>query len=68
MGEVIEVVAVEAKGYREICENHVDGQNWELAGGSIGKGSICNAGDLGSILGCKDPLEKGKATRPSILA
>ena len=32
MGEVIEVVAVEAKGYRENCENHVDGQNWELEG------------------------------------
>ena len=36
--------------------------------GSAGKESVCNAGDLGSILGWKDPLEKGKATRSSILA
>ena len=30
--------------------------------------SACNAGDLGSILGWEDPLEKGKATHSSILA
>ena len=33
-------------------------------GGSAGKESSRNAGDLGSI----DPLEKGKATHSSILA
>jgi len=33
-------------------------------GGSAGKGSACNVGDLGSIPG----LEKGKATHSSILA
>ena len=37
-------------------------------GGSVGKESTCNAGDLGSILGCEDPLEKGKATHSSTLA
>ena len=36
--------------------------------GSAGKESACNAGDLLSSLGQEDPLEKGKATRSSILA
>ena len=36
-------------------------------GGSVGKVSTCNAGDLGSILGWEDPLEKGKATHSRIL-
>ena len=31
---------------------------------SVGKESVCNAGDLG----WEDPLEKGKATHSSILA
>ena len=35
--------------------------------GSAGKESACNAGDLGSILGWEDPLEKGKASHSSIL-
>ena len=30
--------------------------------------SACNMGGLGSILGQKDPLEKGMATHSSILA
>ena len=30
--------------------------------------STCNAGDLGSFPVSEDPLEKGKATRSSILA
>ena len=33
-----------------------------------GEESACNAGDLGSILGWEDPLEKGMATHSSILA
>ena len=37
-------------------------------GGSDGKESACHVGDLGSILGWEDPLEKGTATHPSILA
>ena len=37
-------------------------------GGSEGKASACNAGDLGSVLGGEDPLEKEMAAHPSILA
>ena len=37
-------------------------------GGSAGKESAYSTGDLGSILGWGDPLEKGKATHCSILA
>ena len=37
-------------------------------GGSNGEKSTCNAGDLGSIPGWEDPLEKGAATHSSILA
>ena len=36
--------------------------------GSAGKESTCNAGELGSIPGWEDPLEKGKATHSRILA
>ena len=35
---------------------------------SDGKESACNMGDLGWILGWKDPLEEGMATHFSILA
>ena len=37
-------------------------------GGSAGKESACNAGDLGLISGWEDPLEEGKDTHSSILA
>ena len=37
-------------------------------GGSDGKESTCNAGDLVPFLGGKDPLEEGMATHSSILA
>ena len=37
-------------------------------GGSDGKESACNAGDLGSVLGWEHPLEEGMATHSSILA
>ena len=37
-------------------------------GGSDGKESVHNAGDLGSIPGRKDPLEKEIATHSNILA
>ena len=37
-------------------------------GGSAGKETTCNAGDLGSIPGGENPLEKGRATHSSILA
>ena len=39
-----------------------------LSGSSSGKESTCSVGDLGSILGWEDPLEKGLATHSSILA
>ena len=35
---------------------------------SVGNESACNAGDLGSIPGLEDPLEKELAIHPSILA
>ena len=37
-------------------------------GGSDGKESPCSAGDLGSVPGLKDLLEKGMAKHSSILA
>ena len=37
-------------------------------GGSDGEESACSAGDLGSIPGWEDPLEKEMATHSSILA
>ena len=39
-----------------------------IPGGSEGKASACNAGDLGSIPGLEDPLEKEMAAHSSILA
>ena len=36
-------------------------------GGSNGEESACNAGDLGSIPGREDAIEKGMATHSSIL-
>ena len=36
-------------------------------GGSDSKESACNAGDLGSIPGWEDPLERGMATHSSVL-
>ena len=36
-------------------------------GGSDSKKSACNAGDLGSIPGWEDPLERGMATHSSVL-
>ena len=37
-------------------------------GDSDSKESACNVGDLGSILGWEEPMEKGMATHSSILA
>ena len=39
-----------------------------FSGGSAGKESACNEGELGSTPGWEDPLEKGKPTHSSILA
>ena len=43
-------------------------QIWGIPSGSEGNESACNAGDPGSIPDWEDPLEKGMATRCSILA
>ena len=42
--------------------------NMGLLGGSDGKESACNAGDLGSVPGSGRSLEEGMATHTSILA
>ena len=44
------------------------GLQWGVLGGLAGKESTCRVGELGSILGWEDPLEKGKDTHSSILA
>ena len=40
----------------------------DFPGGSDSKASVYNVGDLGSILGWEDPLEKEMATHSSTLA
>ena len=41
---------------------------WGFSGGSVVKNMPANAGDLGSILGWEDPLEREMATHSSTLA
>ena len=41
---------------------------WGFTGGSYGKESTCNAGDLVQSLGWEDPLEEGMAIHSSVLA
>ena len=41
--------------------------NWTELSGSDSKQSVCNVGDMGSIPGWEDLLEKGMATHSSIL-
>ena len=41
---------------------------WDFPGGTEVKASACNMGDLGSIPGWEDPLEKEMATHSRILA
>ena len=41
---------------------------WGFPGGSDGKEAEYNAGDMGSIPGSRDPMEKGMDTYSSILA
>ena len=62
---------------RRQCLETKTGHKWILFGElllqkrehrSVGKSSACNAGDLGSVPGREDPLEKGMATHSSILA
>ena len=42
--------------------------SWGFPCGSDSKMSACNAGDLGSVLGWEDPLEKEMAAHSSTLA
>ena len=51
--------------------SHYKGTNpplWGFSGGSVVKNLPANAGDLGSILGWEDPLEREMATHSSTLA
>ena len=49
--------------------NRIYTLSWGFPGSSAGKGSACNAGDLGvRSLGWEDPMEEGMATHSSILA
>ena len=48
--------------------NKLQGCKSDFPGGSVGKESACNAGDLGAILGSQRSPEKGMATHSSILA
>ena len=41
---------------------------WGFPGGSYGKESACNVGDLGLSLDWEDPLEEGMAIHSSVLA
>ena len=50
----------------QLTEYHIStGQSFPHS--SVGKESACNAGDLGSIPGQEDPLEKEMATTPLFL-
>ena len=48
--------------------NKIQHSSWASLGGSDGKESACNAGDLVQSLGWEDPLEEDMATHSSILA
>ena len=56
--------------FQEVTEVLGRSLGWVLGfpGGSDFNESACNVGDLGSILGWEDPLEKGMATHSNILA
>ena len=80
---MISLVAQLVKSLPAMQETWVQSLGWEdplekgwlptpvflgFPGGSDGEESSCNAGDLGSIPGLEDPLEKGTTTHSSILA
>ena len=48
--------------------NKIQHSSWASLGGSDGKESACNAGDLVQSLGWEDPLGEEMATHSSILA
>ena len=53
--------------YITICKIDISGNLLGFPGGSKGKESACNAGDLGSSPGSGKSLEKGMATHPVFL-
>ena len=57
-------MSTELSGGRRLLYSTYQG----FPGGLDSKESACNAGDLGSIPGLEDPLEKGMAAHSSILA
>ena len=52
----------------EVKDTLVHNVFWGFLGGSEVKASACNMGDLGSIPGREDPLEKEMATHSSVPA
>ena len=64
------LVAQLVKNLPMMWETWVQSLVWEdpLPRSSVGTESACSAGDLGSILGQEDPLEKEMATHSSILS
>ena len=62
------------KEFEGVCQslkylrNYIFIYYMDFPGGLDGKESACNVGDLGSIPGSEDPLEKDMATYSSILA
>ena len=51
-----------------LCQRQLAAYIGDFPGGSDGKASVYNAGDLGSIPGSGSSLEKEKATHSSTLA
>ena len=64
------LMAQMVKNLPAMWETWVQSLVWEdpLPRSSVGTESACSAGDLGSILGQEDPLEKEMATHSSILS
>ena len=54
--------------YYRLCQNCLLIHLWDFPSGSDSKASVCNAGDLGLILGWEDPLEKEMTAHSSFLA
>ena len=52
----------------QVCKDKPLGKFIGFPDGSDSKKSVCNIGDIGSIPGYEEPLEKRMATESSILA
>ena len=51
-----------------MTQEKLTNKKYKISGGSVVKNPPASAGDMGSILGREDLLEKGMATHSSILA